>query len=246
MIKKYGFHILYTILIVIIAIIAYTILSNILFNKEDLTLELNVSNNTYKIDTSNHPLASLYTEPTVYTHSECSATFSREHAMVIGDSIAEGLTAYGVIDEQNVIHVRGRTIQYMTADLDKAIQYQPKMLFLTYGANDLLSWQGNVDGYINAYKNSIDYIRKVLPNTKIYINSLLPVSDESKAGNKNFTYDDLFNERLKQFCEDENIVYIDNRDILQKSPDGIPYEPDGIHPRPFFYRMWASNMINNM
>ena len=93
--------------------------------------------------------------------------------MVIGDSTAEGLSAYGVLDPSSVIWTRGQTIQHMKDSMSSVIPSNPSVLFLSYGANDLLSWNGNVDGYINAYSNAIDYIYSVLPNTGICVNSIL-------------------------------------------------------------------------
>ena len=127
--------------------------------KEDFNVEDVLKANLYQ--------APIITEPK-YTSAECAQIFYNARAMVIGDSTAEGLVAYGALYDTNVTWTRGRTIQYMTADLEKAINYQPNHLFLSYGANDLLSWCGNVEGYIGAYEKSISYIKSVLPNTKLY------------------------------------------------------------------------------
>lgn len=191
--------------------------------------------------------ANLYEAPIItdpkYTSAECADKFYNARAMVIGDSTAEGLVAYGAIYDGNVIWTRGRTIQYMTADLEKAINYQPAHLFLSYGANDLLSWCGNVEGYIDAYEKSISYIRSVLPNTKLYINAILPVDDSAVQRDENFKYEALFNENLHNFCIDNNITFIDNRNLLNQSDGKRVFESDGVHPRPFYYKLWANNMI---
>ena len=186
--------------------------------------------------------APIITEPK-YTSAECAQIFYNARAMVIGDSTAEGLVAYGALYDTNVTWTRGRTIQYMTADLEKAINYQPNHLFLSYGANDLLSWCGNVEGYIGAYEKSISYIKSVLPNTKLYINAILPVDDSAVARDENFKYETLFNEHLHQFCLDNDITFIDNRNLLNESDGKRVFESDGVHPRPFYYKLWVNNMI---
>ena len=116
-------------------------------------------------------------------NGDSAREFLNARAMVIGDSTAEGLTAYGVLNSSSVVWTRGRTIQNMTEDLNPVIQYNPNVLFIAYGANDLLSWNGNVNGYINAYTTVLDYLASVLPNTRICINSVLPVSSEAKEKN---------------------------------------------------------------
>ena len=176
-------------------------------------------------------------------NGDCAGEFLNARAMVIGDSTAEGLTAYGILDSSSVVWTRGRTIQYMKEDIGPVLNYKPDVLFLSYGANDLLSWNGNVDGYINAYSNVLDYLSSTLPNTRICINSVLPVSNEAKEKNSAYNYQEEFNTRLKELCGSRGITFIDNSFILNNSPDGKVYESDGVHPRPFYYRQWANNMI---
>ncbi len=183
-------------------------------------------------------------EPIVY-RSPYADAFSNARAMVIGDCTAEGLIAYTELYDTNVIWSRGRPVLYINEDLDKAIEYKPNILFLSYGSNDLQLWNGNVDGFIDSYKDCIKLIRQVLPNTKIFINSILPVSDKSIKSDPSFAYEPLFNKKLKQLCTKENITYINNNKLLTQSPDGVIYETDGIHPRPFYYELWVKNMMQS-
>ncbi len=168
--------------------------------------------------------------------------FSNANAMVMGDSTAEGLSAYQILYENNVVWTRGRVIQYMEADLDKVLKNQPAILFLSYGANDLLSWNGNVEGYIGAYKKVIADLKELLPNTRICINAILPVSQKALDNNPAYGYRDEFNARLKELCTQNDILFIDNEFILYENGNGNKFEGDGVHPRPFYYRLWATNM----
>lgn len=136
--------------------------------------------------------------------------FLENNAMVIGDSMAEGLTAYGVLDNQSVIWKRGRRIDTMTEDLPPIIEAQPKYLFLAYGSNDLKMWNGNVDSFISNYQKSIEYIQSVLPNTTIIINSVLPASDKAQQKDSAFQYQELFNTRLKKLADGLNIDFLEN------------------------------------
>lgn len=205
------------------------------FNNINFLAQDNIQAEFYEeqVETTSHPSF----------NGNCSDKFLNARAMVIGDSTAEGLTAYGILDSSSVIWTRGRTIQYMKEDIGPVLNYKPDVLFLSYGANDLLSWNGNVDGYINAYSNVLDYLSSTLPNTRICINSVLPVSNEAKEKNSAYNYQEEFNTRLKELCGSRGITFIDNSFILNNSPDGKVYESDGVHPRPFYYRQWANNMI---
>ncbi len=221
------------ILNITIDITSYDILKDFNFTNQDL-----IQAQLYEepIDQSNSTTNTFY--------GDCANEFINARAMVIGDSTAEGLSAYGILDPSNVIWTRGQTIQYMPASIGPAIEYNPDVLFLSYGANDLLSWNGNVDGYINAYANTLNYISSVLPNTRICVNSILPVSEQAMSKNSAYTYQNEFNTRLKELCDSRGITFIDNSFILNNSPDGRVYESDGVHPRPFYYKQWAYNMIN--
>ena len=52
--------------------------------------------------------------------------------MVIGDSMAEGLPAYEVLDNKNVVYTRGRRIDNMEEDIGRIIENSPKYLFLPF------------------------------------------------------------------------------------------------------------------
>ena len=220
--------------------------------KVDINLDITSYDNLKDLKISNEGIikAELYEEiekspqnsnSTFY--GDCANEFINARAMVIGDSTAEGLSAYGVLDPSSVIWTRGQTIQHIKDSISSAISYNPNVLFLSYGANDLLSWNGNVEGYINAYSNAIDYIYSVLPNTRVCINSILPVSDQAREKNSAYEYQEEFNTRLKELCNSKNVTFIDNSSVLNNSPDGKIYESDGVHPRPFYYKQWAYNMI---
>lgn len=179
-----------------------------------------------------------------YSSTEVAKKFADNNALVIGDSTAEGLAAYKILNSNNVVWTRGRIVRDIEKDLDKANEYfTPKIIFLSYGANDLVNWQGNVDGFISSYKNATSTIRKKFPGVRICINSVLPVSQEALEKNQDFKYEQLFNQKLEEFCKSNDITFIDNRDLLKQSDNGKIYETDGIHPKYFYYNLWANNMV---
>ena len=96
------------------------------------------------------------------TDEDVFKIFNEKQAMVIGDSMAEGLPAYEVLDNKNVVYTRGRRIDNMEEDIGRIIENSPKYLFLSYGANDLEMWVGDVTSFIKYYKNKIIYLREIL------------------------------------------------------------------------------------
>lgn len=178
--------------------------------------------------------------PTELTNADCKKIFNDKHAMVSGDSMAEGLTAYGVLNAENVVWVRGRRIDNMYKDIDKITAYNPNYLFLTYGSNDLEMWTGRVEQFIKKYRETLDYLNEKLPNTKIVINSILPVSEKALQKNSAFGYQELFNTELKKLADERNIPYIDmSLHLFDKEK---PFESDGVHPKGFYYPLWAKQM----
>lgn len=187
------------------------------------------------------PTSSPKPMPSV-SKTEITRIFEEKKAVVAGDSMAEGLVAYGVLPDSNVVWYRGRRIDNMKTDMPKITSLQPKYLFLTYGSNDLELWVGRVDPFINHFKNTLSYIRSVLPDTQIIINSILPVSDEAIKRNNAFSYQELFNTRLKQLADSEGIPFLENSVYLEYNAN--PFSTDGVHPKGFYYPLWAKNMAN--
>ncbi len=170
--------------------------------------------------------------------------FQQNKILMIGDSFVEGMEAYGALYSSNTIWQRGKRIDDMTDQLEKAVSYQPNFLILSYGSNDVQMWDANVDGFINAYRKSLDNIHQALPNTKVYVCAILPVSQKAKQEDPSFQYVDLFNQRLKQLCDEKGITFIDSSYLLTLESD--PYGPDGIHPKGYFYEKWAENIVSKM
>lgn len=208
-------------------------------NKEDKNIESDESNNN-DIKAEDESISEPIPTSEELTNADLKKIFNDKHAMVSGDSMAEGLTAYGVLNAENVVWSRGRRIDNMYKDIDKISAYSPKYLFLTYGSNDLEMWNGRVNQFIRKYRETLDYINEKLPNTKIIINSILPVSEKALQKNSAFGYQELFNTELKKLADERNIPYIDlSLHLFDKEN---PFESDGVHPKGFYYPIWAKQM----
>lgn len=179
--------------------------------------------------------------PSNLSNQDCYRIFSEKRAMVIGDSMAEGLSAYGVFNPVNVVWSRGRRIDNMQEDMSRVLEFQPDYLFLAYGLNDLEMWNGRVEGFISSYRNTISYLQSVLPNTKIIINSVLPVSKEAQDRHSAFQYQELFNTELEKLASEFGIPFLENSGYLLGKEN--PYTTDGIHPQYFFFFDWGKHMV---
>lgn len=176
------------------------------------------------------------------TLEETKIIFNEKHAMAVGDSMAEGLDCYGVLNKENVVWHRGRRIDTMSADLEKVKAFNPNYLFLAYGANDIKSWTSNVDGWIAKYREAIINIQSELPNTKIIVNSVLPVSDYATSNDPSFTYQPMYNDALKNLAKELGIQFLENGVYLADRVNS--FSADGVHPKVPFFQSWGKHMAS--
>lgn len=165
------------------------------------------------------------------------------NAVILGDSIVEGLYAYQLLDANQAIYKRGRRINNCDEEINKAIQLSPDAIFLNYGMNDLIYFRGDAQRFVAAYEETVNYIRRKLPHTSIYVNSILPIDAHAIASTPSFAYVDAFNQALQAFCEKENLMFIDNSKLLK---DSLDYEFDGVHPKSSFYPLWLEHMLKEV
>ena len=211
--------------------------------KDKITVSSNITLTAKwkKIETKPITSASTNTSSSS-TKSEVKKIFSEKHAMAIGDSMAEGLSCYGVLNKENVIFTRGRRIDNMEKDLDGVKAYNPNYLFLSYGCNDILSWGSNYQKFINFYREKIEFLRKELPNTKIIVNLILPVGENALKSRTQYQYLNTYNEKLIELLNELNVPYLDNSEYLKEKEN--PYANDGIHPKSFYFFKCGENMAN--
>lgn len=165
------------------------------------------------------------------------------NSLVLGDSITQGLSEYHILDEAYVLADRGAGICKQTdgkssAHIQKAEELKPQVLFLAYGLNDLTIAEDDDAMFYTMYKETIADLRSKLPNTAIYINGILPIKPVALEKSPYYGNVDKYNSRLKQLCEEENITYIDNAELVEDEF----YAQDGIHMSVAYYRKWVDHM----
>ena len=257
---KQKYVVMYTLIILItIILLSYIIFKSFAFKVTNNTnVNSIVSNNeTNIVENNTTPIEKPSENPSVtintsyvqdefsiedITLEETKIIFNEKHAMAVGDSMAEGLDCYGVLNKENVVWHRGRRIDTMSADLEKVKAYNPSFLFLAYGANDIKSWTSNVDGWIAKYREAIMKIQSELPNTKIIVNSVLPVSDYATANDPSFTYQPMYNDALKNLAKELGIQFLENGVYLADRVNS--FSADGVHPKVPFFQNWGKHMAS--
>ena len=214
--------------------------TNVIDNKPD------INNTTSESPSQNVTVNTSYIQDEFtiddITLDDTKIIFNEKHAMAVGDSMAEGLDCYGVLNKENVVWHRGRRIDNMYLDLESVKAYNPDYLFLAYGANDIKSFRGNVDGWIAKYKEAIINIQSELPNTKIIVNSVLPVSDYAATNDPSFTYQPMYNDALKNLAKELGIQFLENGVYLADRVNS--FSADGVHPKVPFFQSWGRHMAS--
>ena len=100
--------------------------------------------------------------------------------MILGDSRAESIVSYEILNNSSVVAYKGRNLKsaQKEGDINKAINLAPKNIFLTYGLNDIQIY-GNPLDFIKEYEKIIKDIQNKLPNTKIYVNTIFRVNSKA-------------------------------------------------------------------
>ena len=163
--------------------------------------------------------------------------------LVLGDSITQGLYEYGVLDQANVQADRGAGVsagdnEKLADHIARAKEMKPSVLFLSYGMNDVGAQNGEADGFIKAYRPVIRDLKKSLPDTKIYVNSILPTAQIAIDQNSVYAKIPEFNQTLKKLCEKEKVTFIDNTELVKQEY----YAGDGIHMSTGYYKEWVNHM----
>ncbi|MDK2585312.1 GDSL-type esterase/lipase family protein [Romboutsia sedimentorum] len=161
-----------------------------------------------------------------------------KNCVVMGDSQAEGLITYNMLSSTSVICSRGSNLKNAKSNMNNLSNLNPSNVFTLYGMNDLLIYQEDIPSFIKDYTSLINSIKKALPKSKIFVNSVLPIKESNKKSVYNNV--DKYNKSLKVMCKDLNITFIDTTNLL-KDNESL-YANDGMHLKPIFYPAWLNSL----
>lgn len=165
-----------------------------------------------------------------------SEKFSK--AVILGDSITSGFIGYEILDSSKVVAQKGVHLKELDPLIETTANLKPQVLFLALGLNDVSMTGGDSEKFIVAYKKVLASLQEKLPNTRIYINGILPVTPKGIKKYPDYVHIPEFNAALQALCEEEDLIYIDNAPLVKDEY----YEPDGEHMKIKFYPIWAEHM----
>lgn len=178
----------------------------------------------------------------------------------IGDSRTQGLIMYNGLKEVQDYSYIGLMVD--TAITKEFVQTQDgkkitllqdmknkniKSVYIMLGLNEL-GWSYPQVFKIK-YKELINEIKKIQPNCKIYIQSIIPVTKSKSDNDEIFNNKNVekFNKLVKEVAKEENVTYLDVKSTLVDSQGYLPEEAsmDGVHLDIDYCEKWLNYLKNN-
>ena len=165
----------------------------------------------------------------------------------IGNSITEGGKDWSV--KLGMKNIKNRGISGDVTDgvlkrLDEITYFKPKAIFILIGINDLFSlhYQKEIPSaeYVgNNILKIVDKMNKKSPNTKVYIQTVLPTSKEFMSENINKVNEmiKLHKNEGKYKVIDLHSIFVDSNGLLK---EGLTY--DGTHLNDAGYKVWVKQI----
>ena len=132
--------------------------------------------------------------------------------------------------------------QALTCNIYEALEYENSFgkVYICEGLSEL-GWDMNT--FFSYYRNTLDYIREKLPNAKIYIQTLVPVTAEySLKALYGVTNERiwLYNQKLSELAEEYGVYLVNPAELFLTENNTLPPECsfDGMHLNGPQYREW--------
>lgn len=161
--------------------------------------------------------------------------------VMLGNSITEGGLWSELFNDARVKNrgIGGETTSDVLKRLDQVTAGKPKKVFLLIGINDLRDNPAMTDKAVANIQTIIERIQKESPKTKIYVQSILPVSKDRV--NRDIELRKA-NTAIKKICEDKGVTYIDINTAFSDENGHLKKEytiADGLHLNGAGYIKWA-------
>ena len=145
------------------------------------------------------------------SYDESSHQDNRKKKVTItGDSMLNGINERGLSKHQKVKvkNFSGGTGETIIENLDDLVADKPDCLIVHAGTNDIT----NGINSLNCAKKILKKVKQVSPNTKVVFSSLITRKDKKDLDKKVVEV----NGRLKNFCAQKNIDFIDNTNLKEE------------------------------
>ena len=162
----------------------------------------------------------VYTTTKVLAKEEFTTSSFYDNSVFLGDFIVSGIEYYGFLGKNKVIADTNLTLDKSLNNVDQLVSYAPQKVFIMLGINDLNYQSRGVDSIVASYTTLIGQIKAKLPTAKIYILSVLPITQSYEAKANVYirkTNLDQLNNKLKAMVTTSGVDYLEVATPFQNS-----------------------------
>lgn len=176
-----------------------------------------------------------------------------DDAVFIGDSRTEGLRNYDGLGNATYYAIKGLMVN--TAFTKPAVNLNGRKItvadalkenkfgkvYIMLGVNEL-GWS-SFQTFINDYSKLIDHIKNNQPNSKIIIQSILPVSKKKSQSDRIYNKKNIdhYNTEIKKLAQSKGVNYLEVNKAVSDSEGFLPPNSsnDGIHLNNIYCKKWC-------
>lgn len=165
----------------------------------------------------------------------------------LGDSITYGADWKELFPYSPAVNrgIGGDTTLGLLKRMDQIIALKPSQIFLMIGTNDLC-YNRPIPKIIANYRLILDRFREELPETTVYVQSVLPFNDRIFPARGLRNNDEIreLNDEIRSLTIEYRYPYID-LDSVFTGPDGrlpVKYTSDGLHLSQTGYWQWQNQI----
>lgn len=165
--------------------------------------------------------------------------------IMIGNSITDGAEWWEQFQMTNVKNrgISGDIVRGVASRLEPYIEGRPAKMFLLIGINDIMRG-ADVDSVYKQYVALVDKIRTEMPDTKLYVQSVLPINIVYGLFLGLKDKDDMvvdLNTRLAALADEKGFTWIDLHSAMADEEGHMPrkYSNDGLHLLGEGYMKWT-------
>lgn len=178
----------------------------------------------------------------------------------VGDSISVGLADYQLVPIKNVFAELGMNIEKINTEtiktaygeltaIDALKAAKPENVYIMLGSNGI-AWL-SISDMIDYYSKFVDEIKAGLPDTKIYVLSVPPVTAEREVAAEEPILNsdiDSYNSELLKMADNKKLYYVDINTALKGNDGKFPSnmaEKDGMHFKKATYSVMLDYILSH-
>ncbi|MDE5789736.1 MAG: hypothetical protein K2H96_00705 [Muribaculaceae bacterium] len=171
-----------------------------------------------------------------------------EDIVFLGNSITDGGHFNELFNMPNIKNrgISSDVINGVAKRLSQVTKGHPSKIFLLIGINDV-SQNVTVPNLLKRYETLVDSIISQTPETKLYVQSVMPVNHSFKRYKTLYGKDKViteFNKGIKEMAEKKGVTYIDLWPFLADNQGRLKkeYTNDGLHLSGAGYKAWTKGI----